>query len=154
MRFPSFHFTGPFAGILILSCLYLSSCKKTESTTTVPAPDLSTQLLGQYEVQVVTITNLPVGITINPASVTVSVQSNSALDAVKLTTAYSYTLINGVSKRFEQVEQSKIVQLQQSGVDVAVYDADTRVGYWNKGTLNLVNYQLRSSILNVVAVKR
>ena len=39
MKFPSF--PGAFAGILILNCLYLSGCKKTESTTAAPTADLS-----------------------------------------------------------------------------------------------------------------
>ena len=155
MKCPYFHFAGAFAGVLILSCLYLSSCKKTESTTTAPTLDLSSQMLGQYEIQLVTITNSPIGVTINPASVTVTVGSNdSASDAIKLTTAYSYTLINGTNKKSEQVEQSKTVRLQQLGDDVAVYDADTKVGYWNKGTLTLTNYILGSSIFNATAVKQ
>ena len=73
---------------------------------------------------------------------------------MKLTTAYSYTLINETRKKVEQVEQSKTVRLQQAGDDVTVYDADTKVGYWRKNTLTLTNYLLGLSNLSLTAVKR
>ena len=155
MKLPSCDFAGLLASVVIISCLCLSSCKKNESTTAVPTPDLSSQMLGQYDVQFVMITNSPAGVTIDPTSVTVSVESNNnQLDAAKLTTAYSYTLISETRKKVEQTEQSKTVWLRQSGADVAVYDADTKVGYWNKGTLALSNYVVGSSTFTITAVKR
>ena len=155
MKFPSFYSASALSSILFFSCLYLSSCKKTEPTTPVPTPNLSSQMLGQYEVQLVTVTNSPAGVTINPSSVTISVEgNNNALDAIILTTAYSYTSISDMGKKVEQHEQSKSVRLQQSGIDVAVYDANTKVGYWHENTLTLTNYLLGSSTFNVFAVKR
>lgn len=155
MKLPSFYSAGAFAGILIVSLLYLSGCKKAESTTPGPTLDLSSQMIGQYGIDIVTITNAPAGVTINPASVTVTVENyKNALDAVLLTTAYSNALVSETGTKTQRVGQSKTVRLEQSGTDVVIYDSGVKVGYWRDGTLNLVNFLMGSSTLNLTAVKR
>ena len=131
----------------LVACVYVVGCKKSEST---PAPDLATQMVGTYKVSSIGIPSLPSSVTADPANASVVVErSGTALDQVNITSSYSYTFTNSL----QILKETKLINLQQSGSNVDLYNGTSKVGTWSNNTITATNYPFSTGTINYTASK-